>query len=136
MAAHRSRGARVIMAKHFVPFEVQQQWRALYQPEKRRRENDQRCSLCGRSAIELVHMLCEDCYMKSLDDDELSDTEIEDDDESTTVCPDATQPTAASCSARASLQDQPIFEIFDGRSATAPAAVECHHGGCKGEEIG
>ena len=100
MAAHRSRGAaHQITAKHFVPFEVQQQQRQwYYQQLKRRRENDRECSSFGRSAAELFKMARGDCSTRSsrstsfsdafvVDepvakaDDELSETDIEDDDE-------------------------------------------------------
>ena len=47
-------------------------------------------------------------------DDELSETEIEDDDdEGTLASPNAAQLTAESCSTWASVRDQSIFEIFD-----------------------
>ena len=51
-------------------------------------------------------------------EDEVSDTEIEDDDDDGAPAgPGATNATAASCNAWASLQDQPIFEIFDNIEA-------------------
>ena len=133
MSAHRSRGAaHQIMAKHFVPFEVQQQqYRWYYQQLKRRRENDRECSRFGRSAAELFEMARGDCSTRSprstsfsdprvVDqpvakaDDELSETEIEDDDgEGTLASPNDAQLTAESCSTWASIRDQSIFEIFD-----------------------
>ena len=133
VAAHRSRGAaHQIMAKHFVPFEVQQQQRQwYYQQLKRRRENDRECSSFGRSAAELFEMARGDCSTRSsrstsfsdarvVDqpvakaDDELSETEIEDDDgEGTLASPNDAQLTAESCSTWASIRDQSIFEIFD-----------------------